>query len=93
MPLENTTKQPEIPKQTYIMYYRHNHAPFAFKGFAHAGDLRSAINRANKHCAIMGYRLNFVAPMFEDLDAVEAKQVNRNGGEVKMMDYGKTLEA
>lgn len=53
--------------QVYIIYYRHGMNPHCQKGFVHKGDLRSAVDRAKTHCAIMGYRYIFVRPLICDL--------------------------
>lgn len=76
-----------ITAQNYIMFYRHGMVPYAFKGFSVKGDLKKARERANKHCAIMGYRLIWVSPMLADLDEEEKNVISNRGGNVQMPDY------
>lgn len=63
--------------QLYVLFYRHGVNPGCQKGFKHNGDLRSAVERAKKHCEIMNYRYVFVRPMICDLVAEEKQKMER----------------
>jgi hypothetical protein len=55
----------------YILFYRHGLNANLTKGFHHAGDLRDARQRAEKHCKIMNYKFIFVRNMICDFEADE----------------------
>ena len=56
----------------WTLYYRHGVNPGCFKTFYHEGDMRSAIVRIQKHCAVMGYRYVYIRPFMVDIDKEEA---------------------
>jgi len=64
----------EIKKNLYVLYYRAGNNPHAMqKHFFQTGDMRQVVDRAKKHCEIMGYRFVRVEPFLFDLSADENK--------------------
>lgn len=63
----------------YTLFYRHGVNPKCEKGFMHIGDIRSANQRAQVHCKIMGYTFIFVRPLIVDLESEEKQQLNLPG--------------
>lgn len=68
-----------VKESTYILFYRHGMNPQCQKGFKLNGDLRAAVDRAKKHCEVMGYRYIFVRPLVCDLEAEEKQKTSSNG--------------
>lgn len=74
--LDNDTAPPvsfRIPDITKVwtLFYRHGVNPRCEKGFYHDGDMRSAVDRAKKHCELMGYRYIFIRPFVVDIEQEE----------------------
>lgn len=68
IPLETNT---ETLVGLYTMFYRQHTNHLVSKNFRHHGDLRSARARAEKHCDVIGAKLNFVQPLISDLEKEE----------------------
>ena len=68
----------ESPEEVYLLYYRHGMNPQCVKGFKHAGGLKSAIIRAQKHCLLMNYRYIFVRPLICNLEDEEQSRENNS---------------
>jgi len=69
-----STETPKVAsnnKNVYILFYRHGMNPHCQKGFSHDGDIKSAVQRAQRHCEVMGYRYIFVRPFISDIDEEE----------------------
>jgi hypothetical protein len=62
---------PDSIKNLYILFYRHGMNPHCQKGFTNSGDIKAAVQRAQRHCEIMGYRYIFVRPFVSDIDEEE----------------------
>ena len=58
-------------KNMYILFYRHGMNPQCTKGFYCNGDIKAAVQRAQRHCEIMGYRYIFVRPFVSDIEEEE----------------------
>lgn len=71
----------------YTMFYRHNSNHLQTKNFRFHGPLQAARARAEAHCKIMGYRINFVQPMISDLKT-EEEHFRAVGGEVQTVVRG-----
>jgi hypothetical protein len=72
----------ETPKEDFsagiwTMYFRHHTNHLVSKNFRHHGDLRSARERAEKHCNTIGAKLNFVQPFLSDLQKEEDYSLGR----------------
>jgi hypothetical protein len=59
------------PSKIYTLFYRHGMNPQCQKGFVHEGDIKSAVQRAQRHCEVMNYRYIFVRPFVSDIDEEE----------------------
>lgn len=59
-------------KRTFRGFYRHRNTGPVELFFDHAGDLKSAKERFQAHCRLMGYFYIQVTPMIMDLDKREA---------------------
>lgn len=66
----------------WIMYYRHGMNPQLTKGFYFTPDpsdrrsiLQQVVERAQKHCEVMGYKYNWVRQMVTNLDIQEGIQL------------------
>ncbi len=56
----------------YTMYFRPNGTNMIVsKNFRHSGNLRSARDRAEQNCNVLGNKLNFVQPLISDLQKEE----------------------
>lgn len=77
MSVTDTTKVDPVAKlatdfkNMYILFYRHGMNPGCSKGFISNGDIKAAVQRAQRHCEIMGYRYIFVRPFVSDIDEEE----------------------
>jgi hypothetical protein len=71
-------KYPVAEESIYLLFYRHGLNPQCQKGFTLRGDLRSATERAKRHCEAMGYRYIFVRPLICDIDLEEKQKIERS---------------
>lgn len=55
----------------FTLFFRFGNRPPLTKVFLFSGDLPEAIERAKKHCALMGYRFCGCYPHIVDLDKQE----------------------
>jgi hypothetical protein len=60
-----------IGKNIYILFYRHGMNAGCQKGFFCEGDIKQAVQRAQRHCEVMGYRYIFVRPFVSDIEEEE----------------------
>lgn len=68
---------PDIFKGLWLIHYRHGMNPGLSKGMYHVGDVRSAVERAKRHCEMMGYRYVFVRPFVSDLQKEEMDRAEK----------------
>ena len=75
------TSNPLAEKPRYIFYFRRGSNPHPeFFCFDHdSRDMRVIVERAKKHCEIMGYRFVNVRPFLVDLIAAEIKAMGAEG--------------
>lgn len=59
----------------WTMYYRHGVNATLSKNFFFEGSLHQAVERAQKHCGIMGYKYMFLRPMIVDICKEERVQL------------------
>lgn len=61
-----TTIDNELKSVVFTMEYKRG--PYTgTKNFLHSGDLRSAIEKCQAHCKLMGYKFTHVKPFLSDL--------------------------
>ena|ERR1700744_2752032 len=77
MPTEGQLKKlpPEVFNSIWTVYYRHGINAILQKNFYHEGSMVSAIERAKKHCTIMGYRYHYVRPMVPNINIEEERKL------------------
>lgn len=57
--------------EVWTLYYRHGMSAENRKNFHFKGTLKEARLRAERHCAVMGYRFHFLRPLIVDIDYEE----------------------
>lgn len=76
LPLESAA---EFPSPTFpfcwTMIYRHGVNATLQKHFFFKGTINQAIERAQKHCGIMGYKYHYIRPMLCNIDVEEGIQL------------------
>jgi hypothetical protein len=63
--------------EVWVLYYRHGMSVNNMKMFHLKGTMREARARAERHCAIMGYRFTFLRPLITDIDYEERWKYER----------------
>lgn len=61
----------------YTLFFRHSTNHLQNKNFRFQGNLKDARARAQIHCDIMGYKLNFVQPLISNLQVEEDHHYGR----------------
>jgi len=74
-PLRPTPGEPEVEETIlWSMHYRQGNNPDLTKRFYFINDMKMARRRADQHCKVMGFILNYVKPFISDIDADEARR-------------------
>jgi hypothetical protein len=74
LPAAQSCLPPDL-KKCWTIFYRHGVNATLTKNFFFDGKMHEAIERAQKHCGIMGYKYIFVRPMLCDIDYEEGVQL------------------
>jgi hypothetical protein len=75
LPAPLTGQDNSDPRFWWTMYYRHGMNPSLQKNFYFEGTMTQAIERAQKHCAIMGFKYSWLRPMISNLELEEGIQL------------------
>jgi hypothetical protein len=75
--LAQTKSLPSDLSKCWTVFYRHGVNATLTKNFYFDGAMRDAIERAQQHCGIMGYKYIFIRPMICDIEHEENVQLGR----------------